>query len=503
MNELLLVYTGKDESFSEALAQAAKLVPIPYANIPTGRTVKINDDSIAVVLVIDADDRPFLAQAAQFKTDGPVLHVLAGWNQVLLAGLDGEQFADVLIKTHQPKLLAKRIKFYRNLLSPATNQYTDKLTRENHRLGQRVQQLQQELGRVDSDLHIRTGVIEKINHISRLFHQINCLDLDQIASVCIESIPQLIAARYASLYTIDEEVNVLHLLHHNHPYPINRLVVMKDHPTSPMTVAVTEQRLLLIKDFSEYSSSAKSKQDKRIRPGFARNYQSNSCIIAPLVSGGRTLGVLNLADKIDAKYFDDVSDLPPIELFCEILGSAMSNIKLYEEVCKQANTDGLTELLNHRNFYSELDKEVKRSQRYGGNLSLIMVDLDDLKSINDKYGHLAGDMLLKHVAQQLQKCIRNTDMAARYGGDEFAAILPNTPLEHAVIAGQRMVDMISATPIKVGPHKISISVSVGVSQYSPNNSAEGFMNESDAALFEAKAKGKNRVHVFDPISQLA
>ena len=503
MTQAVLVYIGTDERFDASLARASKALSLPYKATRGNATPPAADPSRPVIFVVDGDDPESTALASQWDHSGSSLALC------ILAASDndddlGDIFVDFLQKTDRQDLLTARISLYLSLLTHRATLAMDEtgLAHENVCLQQEMGRLRDELGRADSDLGLRTKVIDKISHISHLSHQINCLDLDRIASVCIESIPKLIAARYASLYRFDAENELLHLLRQNHPYAINRLVQLDSNPTAPMTLAVREKRLMLIKDFaSQGNETTTTKHGPAIKRGFARNYETNSCIIAPLVSGGSILGVLNLADKMDAECFDEVSDLPPIQLFCEILGSAMSNIRLYEEVRQQARTDGMTGLLNHRSFYSELAKEVDRAQRYGGDLSLLMVDLDDLKNLNDQYGHQAGDSVLRHVAQQLQKCIRNTDVGARYGGDEFAAILPNTNLTDAMIAAQRMVDMVSAEAFEIAGRPVSISVSVGVSQYSPNISVEAFMNESDAALFEAKAEGKNRVHVFDAVDQ--
>ena len=506
MTKAKLIYLGKDNAFDAALAEAAKAASLSYQVGSPDWLAEATNRNVPVIFVGDADNTEFLALADRPEggnSPGVVLKVLAIANSQAAPSAGGD-FADILTKDLHRELLAKRIRFYLRILRELQNrQEPDDQAKENERLRQQLQGLQAELGRVDSDLDIRTKTIDKINHISDLSHQINCLNLDQIASVCIEAIPKLIAARYASLYTFESEQEVLHLLRQNHTYAINRLVELKENPASPMTVAIREKRLMLIKDFSAHEVGDVNDKVAKMDRGFAQNYRSNSCIVAPLVSGGNVLGVLNLADKMEAECFDEVSDLPPIQLLCEILGSAMSNIKLYEEVCQQARSDGMTGLLNHRSFYDELSKEVQRVQRYGGNLSLIMLDLDDLKTVNDRYGHLVGDRILVFVAEQLRRSIRNTDVAARYGGDEFAVILPNTNLAHAVIVAQRTVDMVSGGSVQVNGDNLGISVSLGVSQYTPNISVETFMNESDAALFEAKDRGKNQLHIYSPVSRHA
>jgi diguanylate cyclase (GGDEF)-like protein len=272
------------------------------------------------------------------------------------------------------------------------------------------------------------------------------------------------------------------------------MVALSENPRSPMATAVRQKRLLLIRDFGEWGTREKQSVVRL----FDRNYQSNSCILAPLLSGENILGVLNLADKIGGLCFDTAADLPPVQLLCEIIGSALSNIRLYDEVHKQARTDGMTGLVNHRTFYDELDQEISRSRRYGSSLSLVVIDLDDLKRFNDDHGHRAGDAVLMHVAHQIRQCVRETDVAARYGGDEFAIILPNTSLTDAMTVAQRLMHMVRSQPVRVGKHRLNASVSVGIGQYRAGLSAEDFMNQSDAALLAAKTSGKNRIHVFEP-----
>ena len=259
-----------------------------------------------------------------------------------------------------------------------------------------------------------------------------------------------------------------------------------------MLVAVREKKLLLIKDFAAWPP----KIDQDIPRPFMQNYRSNSCIISPLLSGDTVIGILNLADKLDEPVFDQSADLPPVQLLCDIIGSAMANINFYEEVRKRARTDSMTELLNHRSFYNELDREVSRVRRYGGSLSLIMVDLDELKTINDLHGHRAGDAALVHVAEQIRYCIRGTDSAARYGGDEFAVILPNTSLVDATIVAERLVSLVATKPIEFGEHNLRISVSVGLGEHKRDASVEDLMNNTDKALMTAKNSGKNQVHVL-------
>jgi diguanylate cyclase (GGDEF)-like protein len=192
----------------------------------------------------------------------------------------------------------------------------------------------------------------------------------------------------------------------------------------------------------------------------------------------------------------DSGDIALIELFSQLVGASIGNIKLFEKTQRQATTDGLTGLVNHRTFYEILEKELWRLRRYGGQISLIMVDVDNLKKINDAYGHRAGDKVIRDISKRIKECIRQIDTAARYGGDEFAVILLNSSLSDAAIVAQRMVDAVAKSPATWNKEQIPLSISVGLGRYDPDTTPEDITSRSDKALYLAKQAGKNTVRIF-------
>ena len=335
--------------------------------------------------------------------------------------------------------------------------------------------------------------ISLLEQITPLARQINCLDIDRIADICIKNIPNLVGARFASLYILDETNNILHLQKYSHPFFINKIVSLNQNPPSPMVMAVRSKGLILVADINTHKKPIIRKSQR----AFAENYKTNNCVIAPLICQEQVVGVLNLADKIEGGGFS-CEDIALIELFSQLVGASIGNVKLFEKIRRQAMTDGLTSLANHKRFYEILEKELWRSRRYGGQISLIMVDIDNLKKINDAYGHRAGDKVIRQISRKLKECIRQIDTAARYGGDEFAIILPNTSLNDATVAAERMVDVVSRSPITWQKEQIDISISVGLGQYDADSSPEDITSRSDQALYTAKQAGKNTVRIFEP-----
>lgn len=157
-----------------------------------------------------------------------------------------------------------------------------------------------------------------------------------------------------------------------------------------------------------------------------------------------------------------------------------------------SRVDGLTGLYNHSFFHDLLDAEISRSDRYKYNFSLLMIDIDDFKKINDNYGHQAGDTILKDLALILKSFVRKSDPVVRYGGEEFVIILSQTAKEHACIFADRIVKGVAAFKFNGIPQNNTLTISAGLAGYPDDaRTQEGLIKKADEALYKAKRMGKN------------
>jgi len=172
---------------------------------------------------------------------------------------------------------------------------------------------------------------------------------------------------------------------------------------------------------------------------------------------------------------------------------ALENLKLAERVEKLAITDDLTQVYNYRFLKTALRREIRRASRFSQDLSLVMLDVDNLKAYNDRHGHLRGSFLLKRMAQLLSQNLRSFDLIAKYGGDEFTLILPQTAREGALVVAERMRTAVESSEFPLAPRG-AITISLGVSTY-PHDATDGMglIRVADQALYRAKQGGRNRV----------
>lgn len=229
---------------------------------------------------------------------------------------------------------------------------------------------------------------------------------------------------------------------------------------------------------------------------FLRQIGSRSLIAAPLLQNDRLLGIL-IVHQCRAKREWQPSEVHLSAAIADQLAVAISHAELFAQVKHQAITDGLTQLYNHVYFKNRLAEELNRAQRKSAFCSLLMLDLDRLKQINDSMGHPVGDAAIRQVASVLKNLLRSGDTAARYGGEEFAIILPDTPLSEALLIAERLRQNIYRNPVAGLGH---ISVSVGAACYPGHaGGVSELIEKADQALYVAKRGGRNRVCVWsDP-----
>jgi diguanylate cyclase (GGDEF)-like protein len=263
-----------------------------------------------------------------------------------------------------------------------------------------------------------------------------------------------------------------------------------------------------------------------------------SCLLVPLIFKDQVMGCLELVEKRCVRRFSD-EERELSTTLAALAAVAIQNARLYGDAQHLAITDGLTGLYNHRYFYERLAQDVARARRYELPLSLLMIDIDDFKTYNDRFGHRAGDALLHELAGVLESQTRQqVDLVARYGGEEFVVILPSTSAQGAARAGERLRDAVTGSgrdrvrmPVVVGAgfesdietaaeggaaHAMGerirssiagatfgtdqappvITVSIGVASLPGRaTTADSLVDEADVALYRAKRLGKNRVEV--------
>jgi len=218
--------------------------------------------------------------------------------------------------------------------------------------------------------------------------------------------------------------------------------------------------------------------------------------VLPLLWKESGVGALILGGKSDNFLPHDVLDM--LQVIADHAAIAIANAQMYERMEHMATTDGLTGLTNHRHFQERFDEQLERAQRYGRKVSLILLDIDYFKTVNDTYGHPAGDTVLRKVARLLESCARKSDVVARYGGEEFALLLDETGLEGAVNIGERIRQVVEAEIFHNDIGSFSCTVSLGVSTFPKDADKKALLIEgADKALYSAKGGGRNRVVTFE------
>lgn len=317
---------------------------------------------------------------------------------------------------------------------------------------------------------------------------VSSLDLDEVLQNILHSAMAVMDMPAGTVALYDDETSLLEL--HAHAGLSDTFVMRNRWRVKPggLTYEILDRGELFVINDTEAADFFKN--PVAIEEGI------RSLIAVPLVIHKRTIGVLYLDDFKPREFFDEKLEL--LSILSSFATMSIDHARLHEKTQQLACTDGLTGLYNHRQFKKIFVDEVIRANRYNKTLSIILLDVDDFKKFNDTYGHPNGDIVLQEMAKLLNELLRDCDTLYRYGGEEFVAILPETPLSEAIKVAQRIRIFVEAESpgFLTGITKThGITVSIGVAALPENGHDAGSLLKSvDDLMYQAKRDGKNKVY---------
>jgi diguanylate cyclase (GGDEF)-like protein len=228
-------------------------------------------------------------------------------------------------------------------------------------------------------------------------------------------------------------------------------------------------------------------------------YRTPSFVAVPLLWREEPLGVVSVADRDDGAPFED-TDLQILRALvgpASIALAAQAVSERAELLTEWATIDPLTDLFNRRYFRQRLEEEFHRARRYNLPLSLLLLDIDDFKSVNDRFGHPAGDAVLRSIADLLRRSVRAFDVCCRYGGEEFVLVLPGSDADDALSTARRVRQAVEAQrlPVRADEPPVGVTLSIGSITLRAGDAVDDLIAAADEALYEAKRCGKNQIRV--------
>ncbi len=315
-------------------------------------------------------------------------------------------------------------------------------------------------------------------------------DLDVLCKTIVENVASMFAADRVSLALFDAHGQTLRI-RAAIGFPLSAVNDIKIAPGESVIGSVyTKRKALTVTDVRTVA----------LTHSHRNRYRTSSFVVAPLIHAGRCIGVLSVTDKRDRDTFSKaertaLSSIGALAAAALAGAQAATEVKRLEHV---ASVDALTGLLNRGYLDRRLQQEVARSQRESAELAVLIADIDDFKTINDTRGHAVGDAVLKGVGDIIRSAVRVFDVCARYGGDEFAVLMPNTDRASALACAERIRVRTSkylADTAVEGTPPVTISIGVAVAQ--PLDNPMTLIERADHAMYEAKNGGKDRVHVHE------
>ncbi|MCX7770792.1 MAG: sensor domain-containing diguanylate cyclase [Proteobacteria bacterium] len=338
---------------------------------------------------------------------------------------------------------------------------------------------------INNDIEKKFQILKSVYEIGKILT--STLDSERVLQLITERVGELLSAKNWSLLLLDEEKEELYfgiVVGDGADKIVKKRLKLGEGIAG--WVAVNRQPIL-IPDVSK---------DPRFFPGMDRisGFKTESIICAPLISKGKVLGVIELINKKIGDEFTE-SDLESLTHLADYIAIAIDNAKNFEKIQELTIKDDLTCLYNTRFFHEMLEREIKRAIRKKRDLSLIFMDLDHFKDVNDTYGHIYGSLLLRQVAEVIKESVRNIDIPIRYGGDEFVIVLPETGKKQAEIVARRILENLRNNVfLKEEGLNLKLTASLGYATYPEDaKDKEGLIKAADNAMYRVKNTSRNNI----------
>lgn len=330
------------------------------------------------------------------------------------------------------------------------------------------------------EAEVRESLKKSVNELSAIARiaeaSISTLSLEELLEVSLETAAKVLHAHSGSIFLAKDDQLQLAKTYNLKIKPYT-LSAKKDKGNEIAQIASREKKYL-------HLVNPLPPQFKGLHP------EITDSLVLPLTAKEELIGILCLNNQTSRQYSE--GEIKTALTIANELALAIKTTLLYQETLEKSLTDRLTGLRNHSYFWERLEEEVKRASRSKKALSILIFDLDNFKIFNDTYGHLKGDNVLKEVGKIIKETARGSDIAARYGGDEFAVIMPETTVENSISLAKRLNTKIGK--LKYG--NLSLTLSVGVASFPEHGkTAAELIEQADLALYSVKRQGKNGIMV--------